>query len=158
MSASLAPSMEDGTDEQQDNYQEEQDDIIIARPAGLLAGQDPTAQSFSFTNFDSGDLNAQAMAEVMASMQGESDLDLATASGIDPLTAAGASGVEDMQTEVENHSEKLIEMYRRRERDREKVDQEELKRALWESLREKVKSLEEDRWMFEVEGEGTVEA
>lgn len=47
----------------------------------------------------------------------------------------------------------LIAMYRRRERDREQFDQEEVKSALWESLRRKVKGLEEDRWMFEVDKE-----
>lgn len=57
-----------------------------------------------------------------------------------------------------DESARLIAMYRARERDREQVDQEELKRVLWESLRRKVKSLDDDRWMYEVEDTTGVES
>lgn len=156
-------SLQDGTDDTAEGdgeRDEEEDDIILSRPGVLvpdgLNGTNGTAPVRYHTYNPSSDLNAQAMAEVMAAMceDGGGELQEAERTG----TNAEEAGLDDRAANGETtQNEKLIEMYRRRERDREQVDQEELKRALWESLRERVRGLEGDRWMFEVEGEVGVE-
>ena len=146
--------MADGT--QDDSASDTDSDIIISRPQPSNAIPDQHVGSASLVAHPAiiaspdADSNAQAMADAMLIQHTQARHE-GVPQGIADLPTTGLEGQED-------GTARLVEMYRRRERDRDQVDQEELKTALWESLTRKVKSLDEDRWMYEVEDELGVDA